>query len=449
LANERAILGTLVAGEHAAEALAACHGAGVTATDFQQGGEVLTAAERLASRGLPVDLAALAEELGADGLAAVGGLTGLTGFGAPPAPRHLPAYARAVRQAALDRRRVGIAGGASWDALSALMAERAALDALGAGNGRKPLMGAAELAARELPPVRWAIPGLLPEGLSILAGKPKSGKSWLALSWCYAVAAGGAVLGKVPVERAGALYLGLEDSERRLQGRLEVIGGEGPHPEALLLGCQGALPRMDEAGIDALATTLDAHPGARLVVIDTLARVMPRRRRDDDPYAADSALGAALQRLALDRGLALLVVHHTRKALADDWVDTFSGTTGLTGSADALLALKRGRGQADAVLAVTGRDVEERELALRSDFSLDCGPWVALDVPPDLLGLSPERQAVLDALRAHGAPMAPVELAHTLGKPQGHIRFLVKKMRDAGQLQRTPEGLYLIPERIH
>src|SRR5262249_41437954 len=76
---------------------------------------------------------------------------------------------------------------------------------------------AADLCALELAEMRWAVEGLIPEGACILAGKPKLGKSWLALHVSLAVASGGVVLGKTPVEKAEVLYLALEDGRRRLQ----------------------------------------------------------------------------------------------------------------------------------------------------------------------------------------------------------------------------------------
>ncbi len=88
-------------------------------------------------------------------------------------------------------------------------ANRAAgLDATRTGPGPKTFT-AADLMAAELPPVRWAVPGIVPEGVSILAGKPKMGKGWLVLSIQAAVSGGGVALGKVPVERGACLYLAL------------------------------------------------------------------------------------------------------------------------------------------------------------------------------------------------------------------------------------------------
>jgi hypothetical protein len=97
----------------------------------------------------------------------------------------------------------------------------------------KAFPSAVELMTRELPPVRWVVPGMVPEGVALLASKPKLGKSWLALGLCVAVASGGAAFGNVRVEKGAALYLALEDNERRLQFRLKKILAGAEVPDGL------------------------------------------------------------------------------------------------------------------------------------------------------------------------------------------------------------------------
>ncbi len=73
-------------------------------------------------------------------------------------------------------------------------------------NGKPKTCTAADLMALELPPVRWAVPRVLPEGVTLFAGKPKLGKSWLTLGLGVATATGGVALGKVRVEQGPCLY---------------------------------------------------------------------------------------------------------------------------------------------------------------------------------------------------------------------------------------------------
>src|SRR5690606_11474648 len=89
--------------------------------------------------------------------------------------------------------------------------------------GRLRLWTADEILQHDWPEPTWAVPDIIPAGLTILAGRPKVGKSWLALSIAQAVAAGGVVLGK-QVEPGPVLYMGLEDNPRRLQSRMQQQG---------------------------------------------------------------------------------------------------------------------------------------------------------------------------------------------------------------------------------
>ena len=82
-------------------------------------------------------------------------------------------------------------------------------------------------------PIRWVVPGILPEGVTLLSGKPKMGKSWLALGWCIAVATGGAALGKRRVERGDVAYLALEDNQRRIKSRMNTMMRGETHPNSL------------------------------------------------------------------------------------------------------------------------------------------------------------------------------------------------------------------------
>jgi RecA-family ATPase len=178
------------------------------------------------------------------------------------------------------------------------------------------MLTAAELMGMELPPVRWAVPGIVPEGVTLLAGKPKLGKSWLALGLAIAVSCGGVALGTRRVERGEALYLGLEDNARRLQGRLgKLLQGEEA-PEGLHMAT--AWPQIDEGGEEPLEELCAVHPDIRLVVVDVLKRVRPRTFRQQSVYDADYESLRALHGVAARHNLAVLCVHHLRKAGAED-----------------------------------------------------------------------------------------------------------------------------------
>ena len=283
--------------------------------------------------------------------------------------------------------------------------------------GRRPgvfkgTFTAADLMSEELPPVRWAVPGILPEGLSLLAGKPKLGKSWLALGLAVAKASGGVALGKIPVEQGEVLYLALEDNRRRLQNRLRKVLDGAPPPEGLHIATEWA--RVDEGGAEDMDDWLAVHPEAGLVVVDILKVVRPAVSGNRGIYDADYEALQSMQRLAGTHGVSVLVVHHTRKMAADDPVDEVSGSTGLSGGADGIMVLKRDRGKADAYLHVTGREVEEEaELALKWNTAL--ASWT-LAGDAEEYRLTEERRSLIEALGGAGGGMSPKDIAEALGK---------------------------------
>jgi DNA-binding NarL/FixJ family response regulator len=300
---------------------------------------------------------------------------------------------------------------------------------------------AADLMREELPPVRWAVPGILPEGLSLLAGKPKLGKSWFALGLAVAKASGGVALGKIPVDRGEVLYLALEDNRRRLQNRLRKVLNGDPPPEGLHIATEWA--RVDEGGAEDLDDWLATHPDAGLVVVDILKVVRPAVSGNRGIYDADYEALQSMQRLAGTHGVSVLVVHHTRKMAAVDPVDEVSGSTGLSGGADGIMVLKRDRGKADAYLHVTGREVEEEaELALKWDAK---GASWALAGDADEYRLSQERRGVLEALGAAGGGMSPKDIAEALDKSVGSVKVLLGEMVKAGQVSNPSYGKYALP----
>lgn len=298
---------------------------------------------------------------------------------------------------------------------------------------------AAELLARDFPDPRWIVPGLLPEGATLLAGRPKMGKSWLALGLALSVASGGVALSKLQVQQGETLYLALEDTPRRLKKRLEMMLHGEPAPDGLHLAT--AWPRLHEDGLAHLEGFIAQHPATRLIIIDTLAKVRAPANSDAGLYADDYAALSGLKALADAHGIAVLVVHHLNKRTpTDDPLDAVSGTTGLTGCADSVWVLRRERGRADANLLVTGRDFEEQDLALQFDASL--GLWILLGSTEEYR-MSRERQEIIALLTDAGSPMRPKEIAATLGKNENTTRRLLMELAKAGLVKAVGRGEYI------
>ena len=295
------------------------------------------------------------------------------------------------------------------------------------------IFSAADLQGREFPPIQWIVPDILPEGLTLLAGKPKLGKSWLALDFACAVASGGAVMGR-ECDPGPVLYLALEDNQRRLQRRLRLVAGSTPWPRDLEFHTEW--PRLD-AGLGRMRDWVSTRPGARLLIVDTLALIRPPARAVESAHSGDYAALGGLHQLAGEHSIGVLVVHHVRKADAEDPFDTVSGSTGLTGAADSTLILTRRDSDGGAILYGRGRDLEEFERGL--DFDQDTCRWRDLGDPVEAFA-SDTRSAIFAAIRAGNT--AAKQIIRETGIKDDNVYQTLRRMVRAGDLKKDGRGLY-------
>jgi len=287
-----------------------------------------------------------------------------------------------------------------------------------------------EICSLELPKMNWIIPGIIPEGLTILAGKPKLGKSWLALNICLGITNGGFTLGKIRVSQYGALYLALEDTERRMQDRIKQLNIKPTGKLSISFNW-----RKGEAGAADLDEWLTNHPEDKLVICDTLAKVREPANSRRSIYDLDYECIGSLKKVADKHRAAVVVVHHVRKGESDDPLEMVSGSTGLSGAADTILILNRGRGQVDAELFVTGRDVNEDTLALQKDPNAG---WTLLGDAAEYKQ-SEEKRLIINLLKEN-EPMTPKEIALALGK--SNLRMTITRMEKEYLIKKTERGRY-------
>lgn len=210
------------------------------------------------------------------------------------------------------------------------------------------------------PPV---IEGLLYNGVSIIAGSGKVGKSFLMAQIGYHVSTGTPLWG-MPVRKCKVLYLALEDSFSRLQKRLYQMFGGTPTKDFVLTTSAG---RLGDSFDEQLINFLEENPDTGLVIIDTLIMI---RDTDGDnySYSEDYDFIMKLKQFALRRNICIVLVHHTRKEGSSDPFDMISGTKGLYAAADASFVLmKDKRESGEASLYVTGRDQPDAKLSLVRD----------------------------------------------------------------------------------
>ena len=205
----------------------------------------------------------------------------------------------------------------------------------------------------------FVVDGLIPTGLSLFCGSQKIGKSWLMLKLCLCVSQG-LPLWDMPTKEGDVLYLCLEDTFFRIQDRLFRLTDEANRK----LHFAVASCKLSDGLMVQLEDYLKVYPDSRLIVIDTLQKI--RTASKDNAYANDYGDISLIKDFADRHSLSVVVVHHIRKQNDSDVFNKVSGTTGLTGSADATFVLeKESRAFDTAKLFVTGRDIEYQELTLR------------------------------------------------------------------------------------
>lgn len=240
---------------------------------------------------------------------------------------------------------------------------------------------------------RFCVRNLLPQGLCILGGAPKIGKSWLVLDWCIRIAKGEPIW-ELDTAQGTTLYLCLEDTLQRVQHRVYCMSEEATSNTYFATAVGTLADDLEEQ----ISSFLRSHPDTVLVVVDTFQMV--RGNGNDPSYGSDYQDMQKLKRIADNHGITILLVHHLRKQGDRDPVNRLSGTTGISGAVDAVFILdKKERAQNTALLVCTGRDIEYRELELK--FSKERCVWDLLSdsaANPEML-LPPELNAFLEYMK--------------------------------------------------
>lgn len=317
---------------------------------------------------------------------------------------------------------------------------REAFDIANVNNApRQPFSKRASFTAAELQkvyfePIPFVVEPILARGATLLASKPKKGKSWLALDLALAVACGApSVCGDFTPICGDVLYFALEDNARRLQARLKKLAPPGDWPPRLTFRRE---PKLLGAGFaeTVCAWAREAAQPA-LVIVDTFHFIRPPRPRLS--YDGDYTDSSAVAKIAQECGAAIVVVHHLRKGASDDPGDTITGTLGIGAGFDSILTLTNNpAGGFD--LEGCGRDLPEFRFAF--DFDAATCRWVS-NGDADQARIGDERRAILDALNRLGEA-GPKELAEQTGAPPEAVRRLLGKMIAQGQVRKASYGSY-------
>jgi AAA domain len=305
---------------------------------------------------------------------------------------------------------------------------------------------AADLQKKDVPPLEYIIDDLMSTGCYLLAGAPKSRKSFLALHLALNVAQGSKVFERFEVlQSTGVLYLDLEMSENSVHRRVANMMHGKTWPTNLYFGFGDDWPwRGSEAG-DHLELWLDAHMDVRVVIIDVLAQWKEAVDPRTPVYTADYDALKKIQRLATRRNICIIVVHHTNKTKmlkGDNPFDKISGSTGIQGAVDAMwLLTKDPDNQYNTVLQMVDRNIHDTD---RVDLTWDdfLGAH-AVDQKLRLLqSTGAERRQIYDVLAAAGIAMTPTEIASEISKTPDTTRKLLGRLVQDKLVEKTGYGLY-------
>ena len=292
---------------------------------------------------------------------------------------------------------------------------------------------AAELMRIKFPTPKWLIDDFLPEGVTVLSGAPKIGKSWLSLQIGLNITTSGSLFGSKSSTEKRVLLLALEDNGRRLQER--IIKSSLTASDKLVLTTEWTV------GIEGLKTYLENPPRFNLCIIDTLGVFLPgQATKGRNAYDVDVTRMRQLHMLYKSTGTSFLLIHHDKQGDDSDWANKMNGSSGIIGTADTLMRLSvLQRGERKAKLQVTGRDVEDIELSLK--LNEEVMQW-QIDKHQDETPITGLQKSVLNLVPEAPKSTKSCIIASKLDKEQSQISDILKKLKVKGYIFSPQYGDY-------
>jgi hypothetical protein len=293
----------------------------------------------------------------------------------------------------------------------------------------------------------YVINPILPKGLGLLASPPKIGKSWLMLQAGHAIATGGIAFGSCATEQSEVLYLALEDGNARIKARMQQME-LAPIAELRIAHTWPA----GDLGLDVLERELASRPRLRVVFIDTWQKF--RKAADEKretAYQSDYRELGRLKALADKYDALILLSHHTKKGRVGDAFEAVLGSTAITGAVDATILLARERNGSVGSLTITGRDVQEQQLAMSFAHRTTC-TWTIDGGTGQAAKASRRQQDFVDVLRTAGQPMRLTDIAEAVSTARGvqcsmpNASQTLARLITAGIVQQNEEKQYELVE---
>ena len=310
------------------------------------------------------------------------------------------------------------------------------------------LISSYALHKKNLPEIKWIIQDLIPEGLTVLAARPKTGKSFLALYIAACVATGRNAWDRYKTSNSQVLYLAYEDSiqsfklrQTRMFNSLDIF--EKEYPKNLQISTD--YEQFVKGGMDAQFKELH-DLGIQFVIIDTFARGVNYDIRGNGVYFKEYDLIAELKNSSAKHDINVMLIHHTRKGLSIDSIEAVLGTTGITGAADTIWVL--GKEGSQVYLDMTGKNISSERLPL--SFDGDTFLWSIIgNMEHTIASLTVEKKRILDFLKECNHPMKTGKIAMGLNKSVSTISELLGKLKNEGLIKNISYGWWMHHECEH
>lgn len=273
-----------------------------------------------------------------------------------------------------------------------------------------------------IPHPHW-IQGILASGVNLLVGAPKAKKSFLALEMGLCISSNIPFTGKYPVNPTSVLYLCLDSDDEDIHERMNDVFNYATWDTDNIYFMYECLPNQ----WDLLIKFLESHPEFKLIIIDTIAW-MRASSKNANSYLDDYHFMSKFKRLYSGLGVSSLLLHHTRKMEADNFMDETSGSRGITGGAHNILNLTK-KGDI-STLKGTGNK-------LKVDFELNLtfmNGYQYTEVKQTI------KQQIVILLST--GPRHYQDIATQLGRTPNVIAVILKQMVDESILERQGRGIY-------
>jgi RecA-family ATPase len=288
------------------------------------------------------------------------------------------------------------------------------------------------------------INGLLSAGAYILAGKPKDGKSTLAVSWGLALSCGASVF-NVPCDQGKVLYLSYEDPQYRFKERVLCMLKSGLQATPDFIPYFFNFPTMSEGGDRILEKKIEQHK-PKLVIIDTL-------KRFKDGYTDDENFMEIFRAMGVKHQVCILFIHHRTKGTARDVWDTISMSSGLTRPADGLMMLERKSEDspfAELLIKSKEMSIGRKKITLIEDKAHHM--W-QLDAPKSKetidSGEGLKRDKIIKALRSStpANPMTVKQIEQASGCKNHYVKKVLGQLLKSEDVYKPKRGAYVLMHR--